>query len=173
MLCGRRSDGLWGLPKGTPVRGETLEQTARREVREETGLQVEIQRPLGAIEYWFTRPEQGVRFHKIVHHYLMTPTGGGFEQHDHEYDLVEWCPASQAMQRLTYPNEAEILRRALGFVSPNGERSQSSEQQEDPPSSASQPRGGDERRGCPSVSVSPSPATLQRGPGGEAREEPE
>lgn len=121
VLCGRRSDGLWGLPKGTPVRGETLEQTARREVREETGLQVEIQRPLGAIEYWFTRPELGVRFHKIVHHYLMTPTGGGLDQHDHEYDLVEWCPAALAVQRLTYANEAEILQRALVFVPANGE----------------------------------------------------
>jgi len=124
VICGRRSDGLWGLPKGTPVQGETLEQTARREVREETGLQVEIQRPLGAIEYWFTRPDQGVRFHKIVHHYLMTPTGGGaIDQHDQEYDLVEWCPAALAVQRLTYPNEAAILRRALGFVPANGEAS--------------------------------------------------
>jgi 8-oxo-dGTP pyrophosphatase MutT (NUDIX family) len=121
VLCGRRSDGLWGLPKGTPVQGETLEQTARREVREETGLQVEIERPLGAIEYWFTRPEQGLRFHKIVHHYLMTPTGGSTDQHDHEYDLVEWCPAALAVKRLTYSNEAEILRRALGFVPTAGE----------------------------------------------------
>lgn len=116
VLCGRRGDGLWGLPKGTPIQGESLEQTARREVREETGLQVEIERPVGAIEYWFTRLEQGVRFHKVVHHYLMKPTGGAFDQHDHEYDLVEWFPAAMAMQRLTYRNEAEMLRRALNLL---------------------------------------------------------
>jgi len=116
VLCGRRVDGLWGLPKGTPIEGESLEQTARREVTEETGLQVEIERPIGAIEYWFTRIEQGVRFHKIVHHYLMKPVGGGFEQHDHEYDMVEWCPADAAVERLTYRNEAELLRRTLGLL---------------------------------------------------------
>lgn len=116
VLCGRRNEGLWGLPKGTPIEGESLEQTACREVREETGLQVRIERPVGAIEYWFTRPEQGVRFHKVVHHYLMTPTGGGFDQHDHEYDLVEWCTAGQALRRLTYRNEAEILQRAVKLL---------------------------------------------------------
>lgn len=116
VLCGRRSGGLWGLPKGTPIEGESIEQTARREVTEETGLEVEIERPLGAIEYWFTRLEQGVRFHKIVHHFLMKPTGGSVDQHDHEYDLVEWCPAQAAVQRLTYRNEAEILRRALDLL---------------------------------------------------------
>ena len=116
VLCGRRGDGLWGLPKGTPIEGESLEQTARREVTEETGLQVEIERSIGAIEYWFTRIEQGVRFHKIVHHYLMKPVGGDFEQHDHEYDVVEWCPAHAAVERLTYRNEAELLRRTLGLL---------------------------------------------------------
>ena len=120
VLCGRREEGLWGLPKGTPIEGESLEQTARREVTEETGLQVEIERSIGAIEYWFTRVEQGVRFHKIVHHYLMKPTGGGFDQHDREYDLVEWCSARKAVERLTYRNEAELLRRTLSLISSAG-----------------------------------------------------
>jgi 8-oxo-dGTP pyrophosphatase MutT (NUDIX family) len=116
VLCGRVEDGLWGLPKGTPIEGESIEQTARREVREETGLEVEIEKPIGSIEYWFTRIEQGVRFHKIVHHFLMKPTGGGFDKHDHEYDIVEWFPASAAVERLTYRNEADLLRRALTLL---------------------------------------------------------
>lgn len=120
VLCGRRGDGLWGLPKGTPIQGESLEQTARREVTEETGLEVEIERSIGAIEYWFTRVEQGVRFHKVVHHYLMKPTGGGFDLHDREYDIVEWCPARKAVDRLTYRNEAELLRRTLALLPRNG-----------------------------------------------------
>lgn len=113
VLCGRIEDGLWGLPKGTPVEGESIEQTARREVREETGLEVEIERPIGSIEYWFTRLERGVRFHKIVYHFLMKPIGGAIEKHDHEYDIVEWFPARAAVDRLTYRNEADLLRRAL------------------------------------------------------------
>ena len=47
--------------------------TPRREVREETGLDVRIERKVGEIEYWFTRAEQGKRFRKRVHYFLMTP----------------------------------------------------------------------------------------------------
>jgi 8-oxo-dGTP pyrophosphatase MutT (NUDIX family) len=116
VLCGRTSDGLWGLPKGTPEAGETLEQTAMREVSEETGLQVRIERKVGEIEYWFSRVELGVRFHKRVHHYLMTATGGDTTNHDHEYDVVRWFPLGDAEHALTYANEAEILRRAAPMM---------------------------------------------------------
>lgn len=119
VLCGRHDDGvLWGLPKGTPIAGETIEETALREVAEETGFDVEIERPLGSVEYWFSRPEQGVRFHKRVYHFLMLPVGGGFDKHDHEYDVVEWYPALEALQRLTYRNEAEIVQRAVNVLLP-------------------------------------------------------
>ena len=67
LLCGRTSERLWALPKGTPEPGESLEQTALREVREETGLGVEIERELGTIDYTFTRPAQGLRLDKTVH----------------------------------------------------------------------------------------------------------
>lgn len=121
VLCGRSFAGLWGLPKGTPLAGETLEQTAVREVTEETGLEVRIERKIGEIEYWFSRVEQGVRFHKRVHHYLMVSTGGDTARHDHEYDTVRWFPLADAEKALTYPNEAEMLRRAAPLIgSPPG-----------------------------------------------------
>src|SRR5438309_9184579 len=44
---------LWALPKGTPDSGESIEETALRETREETGIQVEIESPLGSISYFF------------------------------------------------------------------------------------------------------------------------
>ena len=116
VLCGRMAEGLWGLPKGTPLAAETIEETARREVREETGLDVRIERKVGEIEYWFTRPAQGKRFHKRVHHFLMVPVGGDTDQHDHEYDLVRWFPAGEAERRLTYENEVEVLRRAVELL---------------------------------------------------------
>ena len=109
-LCGRRT-GLWALPKGTPDAGETLEQTALREVREETGLEVEIEAPLGHIEYWFTVPDG--RVHKRVYFYLMAPRGGSVDDHDPEFDVVEWFPAAAAPATLTYPSEAEVVGRAL------------------------------------------------------------
>ncbi|MBI2760709.1 MAG: NUDIX hydrolase [Chloroflexi bacterium] len=116
VLCGRAAAGLWGLPKGTPMPGETIEETARREVREETGLDVRIERKVGEIEYWFTRAEQGKRFRKRVHYFLMAAIGGSTDLHDHEYDLVRWFPAAAAQATLTYGNEAEMVRQALTML---------------------------------------------------------
>ena len=121
VLCGRMHEGLWALPKGTPEAGESIEQTARREVSEETGLGVEIIGDLGTIEYGFARPAQGVRFEKTVHHFLMKPNGEGrVEDHDHEYDRVEWFPSAEGLRVMTHRNEAVIVRRALDMIEREG-----------------------------------------------------
>lgn len=117
VLCGRTPEGLWALPKGTPERGESLHETALREVSEETGLGVEIVGDLGTIEYVFARPVQGVRFEKTVYHYLMQPTGiGSVSDHDGEYDRVQWFPAEEALRIMTHRNEAQVVRRALDAI---------------------------------------------------------
>ena len=119
VICGQRSqDGWrWGLPKGTPDSGETLEQTAVREVKEETGLKVELDAPIGSIQYWFVRSNDGVRCHKTVHFYLMNPVGGSFSDHDQEFDEVRWCPSKEALGDLAYKNEVNILEKAVEIVS--------------------------------------------------------
>lgn len=117
-ICGRDSDGVWGLPKGTPNEGETLEQTALREVSEETGLEVEIVDKVGVVEYWFAR--SGVRYHKWVHHYLMLCTGGDTSLHDLEYDRVEWRPIEDALKTLTFRNEAKMLEKAREMIEARG-----------------------------------------------------
>lgn len=114
VVVGRKAPGIWGLPKGTPDRGETVEQTALREVREETGLETVIEEKIDAIEYWFVR--SGVRYHKFVHFYLMRPIGGDLSKHDHEHDYVEWLPLLQAKSLLTYQNEIRILDAAEGLL---------------------------------------------------------
>ena len=107
----RERDGrTWTLPKGTPHAGESREETAIREVEEETGLQVRITGPLDSIEYWFV--QSGTRIHKTVHYFLMEPVGGDLAGHDHEFDEVRWIPFDQAATMLTFETERALVARA-------------------------------------------------------------
>ena len=111
VLVGRERPRRWNLPKGTPLEGETLEITARREVQEETGLEVRILEPLGAITYWFAIGS--ARHHKVVHFYLLEATGGDTANHDWEHDFVAWMPAGEAVRHMSFRNEATIAERAI------------------------------------------------------------
>ena len=113
-LAGRRSDGTWVFPKGQPDGDETIEETALREVREETGLQVRAISPLGQVEYWFAAGPERVR--KAVHFYLMEAIGGDTSLHDHEYDEVRWVPVREARRMLSFETYREILDRALAAI---------------------------------------------------------
>jgi 8-oxo-dGTP pyrophosphatase MutT (NUDIX family) len=110
-LLGRANDRSWVFPKGTPTAGESLEETALREVREETGLDVKIVRPLGEMTYSFAAG--GDRVHKIVHFFLMEATGGDPSLHDAEYDEVRWVRVPEARRMLTFDTYREVLDRAL------------------------------------------------------------
>ena len=106
----------WTLPKGTPNPGESREQTALREVAEETGLQVRITDELESIEYWFV--QRGSRIHKTVHYFLMEPVGGDLAGHDHEFDQVRWVPFDQAAGLLTFETERALVAKAAEVVDP-------------------------------------------------------
>ncbi len=114
VLCGRNEPVTWSLPKGTPDAGETIEQTALREVREETGLDVVIEDFIRSIKYWFSR--DGVRIHKTVHFFLMSPIGGSPDRHDPEFDRVGWFDFAVAIETLTYKNEAHVVEEASKLV---------------------------------------------------------
>jgi 8-oxo-dGTP pyrophosphatase MutT (NUDIX family) len=115
-LCGRIQPRMWVLPKGTPNPGETTQDTALREVREETGLEVVAEEQLPSVSYWFLRAVDGVRCHKTVHFYLMYAVGGGPELHDPEFDEVQWVPAAEVLRLLTHSNEAKVVEMALALV---------------------------------------------------------
>ena len=106
----------WRLPKGTPEPGETIEQTARREVQEETGVRVNVLAPIASIRYCFVGHADGIRYDKTVYFYLMEPTGGSTADHDAEFDIVEWLPYDAALELLEYDNERNVLAEALPLI---------------------------------------------------------
>jgi 8-oxo-dGTP pyrophosphatase MutT (NUDIX family) len=114
VLVGFLRADAWTLPKGTPAVGETVEETALREVREETGIQARIVDDLGTIQYSFAR--RGVRFNKEVRHFLMEATGGDVTLHDAEYDEARWFVFADALAQLSYVNEVEVVRRAAPLI---------------------------------------------------------
>jgi 8-oxo-dGTP pyrophosphatase MutT (NUDIX family) len=110
ILVHRRAPVLWALPKGTPDSGETVEETALRETREETGLEVEIEEQLRSIRYFFVRGS--TRFHKTVHFFLMRPTGGSTDAHDAEFDEVRWVDLPEAISLLNHATERSVVEEA-------------------------------------------------------------
>lgn len=114
LLVHRRSPRLWALPKGTPDSGETVEETALRETREETGLEVVIERRLRSIRYYFVRGS--TRFHKTVHFFLMRPTGGSLDDHDAEFDEVRWIDLDEALAILNHATERSVVEEAAAAL---------------------------------------------------------
>jgi len=114
IVVGRRKrerDGyVWSLPKGTPEVGETREETALREVREESGLEVRILSYFDAISYSFVRT--GERIEKTVYYYIMEAIGGSFEQYDKEFDELRWVRMDEAVRLLDFQTESGLVQRA-------------------------------------------------------------
>jgi 8-oxo-dGTP pyrophosphatase MutT (NUDIX family) len=121
VLCGRTRERLWALPKGTPLDGESLAETAAREVQEETGLQVAIAETIGSIQYQF-RSDDGTEYDKTVKHHLMIPVGGSLDLHDGEFDEVRWVSIDNALRLMRYPNEREIVMRAVALIRARSKR---------------------------------------------------
>jgi 8-oxo-dGTP pyrophosphatase MutT (NUDIX family) len=108
---------ITALPKGAPRDGETDRETAGREVREETGVTVEVGEPLGDVSYVYRR--DGRRIHKVVHYYLCTFVSGSTSDHDDEVDEARWIPLQEALSALTYPGERRLIARAMSKLAPD------------------------------------------------------
>src|SRR3954462_8399210 len=100
-----------GLPKGGMEAGETPEQAAAREVREETGVVANVRGPLGDVRYTYRRGGRRVR--KTVHFFLCDYVEGSTDDHDHEVDDARWIALSGARDALTYPGERALIDRLL------------------------------------------------------------
>lgn len=114
----RRGVLVWSLPKGHIEEGETAEETAVREVKEETGIDARVREPLGTIDYWFVAERK--RIHKTVHHFVLTATGGELSDEDIEVTEVAWVPLSELNKTLIYADERKLVRAALEESSADG-----------------------------------------------------
>ena len=102
--------GVYALPKGHPDPGETLEQAATREVREETGLVAEPLSKLGEIRYWYRF--RGQRVLKTVTFFLFRYSSGSVEDHDDEVVWAGWVPLEEAPDQLSYDGERDMAAKA-------------------------------------------------------------
>lgn len=111
----RAADGrkVLALPKGHVDPGETPEQAATREVREEAGVVARPVGELGEVRYWYQR--DGRPIPKVVTFFLFDYESGVVDDHDHEVEVARWMPLSEAAGALTYEGEREMIQRAVAF----------------------------------------------------------
>lgn len=110
--------GKWTLPKGKQEAGEEVEETALREIREETGLRGRIVRPLTTVNYQYDDPERGT-VDKDVHYFLVQCTARDAIPQLEEISRLEWLAPEEVRERQQqygYPNNDAVLERALQLV---------------------------------------------------------
>ena len=115
-LVSKRLGRVWAFPKGRMNPGETHEETACREVLEETGHSAEIVTKLDEIHYFFLLKESRTFYRKTVTFFLMRLKQENASVRDEEADQVSWLELGEANKRLTYINEKKLLKKAQGLI---------------------------------------------------------
>ncbi len=107
---------IWCLPKGSVEEGETLKETALREVREETGVAGDILEKIGHIQYWFYSRQEEAKIFKTVHFYLLKYLKGNIEDHDGEVTEARWVSIQVGLEMLAHNSERGILEKAARYL---------------------------------------------------------
>ena len=113
-----KKPGLWALPKGNIGPGEKPEDTALREVTEETGVEARLVGKLGDVRYVYTW--DGERIFKVVSFFLLRYTGGRLGDLPpataHEVEEARWLPLDEAPNFLAYGGERQMAEKAIAVV---------------------------------------------------------
>jgi 8-oxo-dGTP diphosphatase len=115
-LISTKKGEAWCLPKGIVDKGETTEETAVREVKEETGISGRIIASLGEIRYWYYIKTQNIKCRKTVCFYLMKYISGDTSDHDFEVDEAGWFSPEAALQKVSYRGDREIIEKAIEML---------------------------------------------------------
>jgi 8-oxo-dGTP pyrophosphatase MutT (NUDIX family) len=111
LLIAVKGGKRWQLPKGHVEEGETAEEAAVREVREETGVTGRTVGALPPIDYWFV--EGGRRIHKTVEYFLLEYVSGSAADHDpREVSAAAWFGWQEGLDRLSFANERRVAEAA-------------------------------------------------------------
>ncbi|MFH1406783.1 MAG: NUDIX hydrolase [Candidatus Omnitrophota bacterium] len=111
-LIVRGGGKIWCLPKGKIEKDESPDAAALREVKEETGLDGEIEKKLGDITYWYYSKENDTKYFKTVSFYLLRHTGGSAATNPEEAEECRWFPILEALKSMSYKSECEIVEKA-------------------------------------------------------------
>lgn len=107
----------WVFPKGfigDHIKNESKEETALREVKEETGVDGKILKPLTPITFWYQMDKE--KHKKTVYYFLMENVGGDISKHDWEMENVEWLEMEKVEERLTYPSDKKVWEQAQKLI---------------------------------------------------------
>ena len=115
-LVSKKNGRIWALPKGRLDPGETTQETAYREILEETGHISNVGAMIDEIHYYFFLNENQTYYHKTVTFYVMRVTTENAQQRDQEADEVAWFDFPEALRKLSYLNEKKILKKAQRMV---------------------------------------------------------
>lgn len=108
----------WQLPKGIVDKGESTEDAAVREVREEAGIDTELVERIDKVEYWYFWNEDSgrVRYHKFVYFYLLRYESGDVRDHDDEVNEARWFQIDEAIKLLAFSSEKKIVEKAKAMI---------------------------------------------------------